>query len=524
MQKVVDDMGASQEGFLEMKDIAYRYAGVIANDRVNLEIKKGEIHAILGENGAGKTTLMNILFGLLQPDSGEIRIEGEKVAIKSPKHSNALGIRMVHQHFMLIPSLSIFENLILASPKGIFFDRSNVEKKIDQLAADFNFKIDKRAKIWQLSVGERQRVEILKALYQGVKLLILDEPTAVLTPPEVKDLIRVLKTLAKQNLTVIPFITHKLPEVMELSDRVTVLRKGKSIGTFATKDTTEDQLAKKMIGKEIKSPVPVRKTKKEAICLEAKNLTAMNDLGTAALDDVTFLLKEGSILGIAGVSGNGQRELAEVLIGVRKLVGGELILKGENITNLPTWSLINKGIACIPEDRINEGLIMNFSMAENAILENHVCEPFAHRGIFPFMKPWLLDKKEIEKFAKQLIEEYSIKVPDTETIAGNLSGGNMQRLILARKLSQNPTVLIASQPTGGLDISATAYVHNKILDQKNKGISILLVSDDLNEIMKLSDEIAVMYKGKIVAIFPSAEASSDVIGCLMAGINRKQEP
>lgn len=510
------------EVILEAKGITKRFPGVLANDHIDFDIKAGEVHALLGENGAGKTTLMNILYGLYKPDEGEIRVRGKRVILRSPKDAIDLGVGMVHQHFMLVDPLTVTENVVLGlkSSREPFLDLDRAEKQIAELSKKYGLKVDPKAKIEQLSVGERQRVEIIKALYRGAQVLILDEPTSVLTPPEVKDLMAIVRRMAKGGLAVIPFITHKLPEVMAISDRVTVLRRGKVVARIGTRRTNEKDLAKKMVGREVLFRIKRRRAKRGRAVLEVKNLGALSDKGLPALKKVSLSIREGEILGIAGVAGNGQRELAEVITGLRRATEGKVHILGKDMTNSSPKEIIDQGVGHIPEDRIGMGLIMDFSIAENTILETHSNSPFANKWFMPFDRKWFLDKDEIGKHAEKLIQEYDIVTPSKDVPARNLSGGNLQRLILARELSRNPKLLIANQPTRGLDVGATEFIRKKLMEQKGEGVAILLISEDLDEIISMSDHIAVMYEGEIVGMVPAARAKIKEIGLMMAGAKR----
>lgn len=513
----------SGEVILEARGITKRFPGVLADDHIDFDIKAGEVHALLGENGAGKTTLMNILYGLYKPDEGEVRVRGRRVVLRSPKDAIDLGIGMVHQHFMLVPSLTVTENVVLGlkSPREPFLDLDRAEKRIAEFSKKYGLKVGPKAKIEQLSVGERQRVEIIKALYRGAQVLILDEPTSVLTPPEVKELMAIIRRMAKGGLAVIPFITHKLPEVMEISDRVTVLRRGKVVARIETKRTNEKDLAKKMVGREVLFRIKRRRARRGRVVLDVKNLGALSDKGLPALKNVSFSIREGEILGFAGVAGNGQRELAEVITGLRRATEGKIYVREKDITNSSTKKIIDQGVGHIPEDRIGMGLIMDFSIAENAILETHSESPFADRWFMPFDRKWFLNKNEIGKYTEKLIREYDIKTPSKDAPARNLSGGNLQRLILARELSRNPKILIANRPTRGLDVGATEFIRNKLMEQRGEGVAILLISEDLDEIMSMSDRIAVMYEGEIVGMVPAANAKVKEIGLMMAGAKRE---
>lgn len=507
------------ETIIEMRGITKRFPGVLANDHIDFDIRAGEIHALLGENGAGKTTLMNILYGLYQPDEGEIYVRDQKVSIKSPKDAIALGIGMVHQHFMLVPPLTVTENVVLGleSPREPLLDLDRAENRIAELSRKYGLKVDSKAKIDQLSVGERQRVEIIKALYRGAEVLILDEPTSVLTPPEVKELSKILQRMAREGLAIIPFITHKLPEVMAISDRVTVLRRGRVVARMGTDRTNERELARNLVGREVLFRVERRTVEAGNVVLEVRNLSALNDKGLPALKKVSFSIHEGEIFGIAGVAGNGQRELAEVITGLRKATEGEVHVLGKNMINSPPSEIIDQGVGHIPEDRMGMGLLMDFSIAENIILETHSKSPFAHRWFLPFDKRWFFNTYEIDKHAEKLIQEYGIKTPSKDVPARNLSGGNLQRLILARELSRNPKLLIANQATRGLDVGAIEFIREKLMEQKTRGVAVLLISEDLDEITSMSDRIAVMYEGEFMAIIPAEKADIRDIGLMMGG-------
>jgi ABC-type uncharacterized transport system ATPase subunit len=509
---------------VEMHQVTKRFPGVVANDHVDLEIRAGEVHTILGENGAGKTTLMNILFGLYQPDEGEIRIGGEKVVLRSPKDAIDLGIGMVHQQFMLIPTLSVAENIALVdrSSKGFLLDLKRVEKQISELSEKLGLKVDPRAKISQLAAGEKQRVEIVKALYCGARILILDEPTSVLTPPEVRDLAITLRKLTKEGLAVVAFITHKLPEVMEMSDRVTVLRKGRLVGTVETRSVNQKDLTKMMVGRETLLQLERFEGKEGKPVLEVRELSAMSDKGVPALKKVSFSIREGEILGIAGVAGNGQRELEEVLMGLRNAVSGKVLIHGEDLTNSSPERIIAQGVGYIPEDRTKKGVVPGASIAENLTLKICSQPPFAYQWFLPFRATWFLNEREIDKYVEELVHEYDIITPSKDAAARTLSGGNLQRLILARELSRHPAVILAAQPTGGLDVGATEFIRNKLIEAKAKGAAILLISEDLDEIMSTSDRIAVFYGGEIVGTFSAGEAKIETIGAMMAGIERTQ--
>jgi len=496
--------------FVEMKDIVKRFPGVLANDQVDFTIWRGEIQGLLGENGAGKTTLMNVLYGLYQPDGGEIYFEGRKVQIRTPRDAIRLGIGMVHQHFMLIPRLTVAENILLGlkSPREPFLTIEGAEERILHLSTEYGLKVNPRARIWELSVGEQQRVEILKALYRNTKLLILDEPTAVLTPREVEKLFEALNRMKKQGYAIV-FITHKLKEVKEITDRVTVLRNGKVVSTLVTEETTESQLARLMVGREVSFQISRPVVPKGQRVLEVQDLWVLNDKGLDAVKKVSFSIQEGEIFGIAGVSGNGQKELIEALVGLRKVEGGRIWIREKDLTNAPPQKILEQGVGYIPEDRLKVGLATRLSVAENLILKRYRDPELSKGGLF---RP-----EKIKSYAKGLIDRFDIKTPSLDTPASKLSGGNLQKLVLAREISQEPRLLLAAQPTRGLDVGATEYIQAKLLEQKQKGTAILLVSEDLDEVLNLSDRIAVMYEGQMVGIVSAEEADRQKIGLMMAG-------
>lgn len=501
------------ETVLEARGITKRFPGVVANDHIDFEMKAGEIHAVLGENGAGKTTLMNILFGLLQPDEGEIYIGGKRVKFRSPLDAIDLGIGMVHQHRKLVSAHTAIENIILGHPRaGRILNLNRAEHEVKELCQRYGFKIDLRAKVWQLSEGEKQVVEILKTLYRGAKVLIFDEPTSALTPPETKKLLASIEAMARDELAIIPFITHKLPIVLAISDRVTVLRRGKVTARLETGRVTEKSLAKKMVGREVIFRMERTKagaTEKGKPILQVENLSALSDKGFLALNDVSFSIREGEIFGIAGISGNGQHELAEVLAGLRKAEGGQVILEGKDITASSILERWQMGIGYIPCERIEVGTIGDFSLVENIMMNLYFDDDFSQRGI--------LDYRKIRKLTEEIVSEYGVVAPSPDTKAKSLSGGNLQRLILARVLSRRPRLLIANLPTQGLDVGATEFVRNKLGEAKKGKAGILLISEDLDEILSLSDWVAPIYEGKFMGIIPGEEANRESVGAMMAG-------
>lgn len=500
---------------LELREITKRFPGVLANDRVSFDVRSGEVHALLGENGAGKSTLMKILYGLYQPDEGEIYINNRKVTINSPLDAIRQGIGMIHQHFMLVPELTVAENVALGlrSARRGRLDLESVARRIDDLAATYGLKVNPHTPVWQLSVGEQQRVEIIKALYRGADLLVLDEPTAVLTPQEVEDLFRTLRQMRAEGHALI-FISHKLHEVLALSDRITVLRNGRRVGTHPTEAMTRPILARMMVGREVLN----RSTQEyragtvhhEPPLLRLEAVSAYGDGGLLALKDVSLDVHGGEILGIAGVSGNGQRDLAEVMAGMRAVSAGRILLGNDDVTHGSPEQRIRVGVSYIPEERMRDGAIMDFTIEENLILRDHTRPPYA-RGIF-------LNRRGIAETCRRLIERFQVKTPTPHTPIKNLSGGNIQKVIMARELSRQPRVLIASQPTRGVDIGATEYIHQLLLDMRAQGAAIVLISEDLDEVLTLCDRIAVMYEGEVMAVLPRAEASPERLGLLMAGV------
>lgn len=496
---------------LEMRGITKRFPGVLSNNNVSIELRSGEVLAILGENGAGKTTLMNILYGLYQPDAGGISINGQPVKISSPREAIRYGIGMVHQHFMLVPTLTVSENVALglSSPKGPLADLRTVAKRIKEISGAYGLAVHPDAYVWQLSVGEQQRVEIVKALYRGAKLLILDEPTAVLTPQESGELLVLMRKMAAGGTPVI-LISHKLNEVMAVSDRVTVLRDGEVVAAVKTSETSPGQLARMMVGREMSSIERESGNAPGRTVLELSDVWASGDKGPSALAGVSLDLRAGEIVGIAGVSGNGQKELAEVISGLRKTARGQVILNDKNTTNLPPHRIIRQGLGYIPEDRLHVGTIPSFAVWENLILKDHHLPPYA-KSIF-------LQYRTIKQHSSSLVSGYGVKTPNLETPTGHLSGGNIQRVVLAREITRKPVALVAASPTRGLDIGATRYVHSMLLEARKSGIGVLLISEDLEELLRLCDRIAVMYEGRIMKVIPVKEADERAIGLLMAGV------
>jgi simple sugar transport system ATP-binding protein len=496
---------------LEMRSIVKRFPGVLACDHVNFDIRCGEVHALLGENGAGKSTLMKILYGLYHPDGGEIHLDGVPVSIGSPTDAINLGIGMIHQHFMLVDTLTVTENVALglSSSRGPLLDLDRVAARIRDLSHTYGLQVDPQAPVWTLAVGERQRVEIIKALYRGAALLILDEPTAVLTPQEVDDLFVTLQQMKTDGHSLI-FISHKLHEVLKISDRVTVLREGKSIGTVPNQGISRAQLARMMVGRDV-----LLERKRTSLApgqarLRLHNISAAGIAGQEALRNVSLEVHAGEILGVAGVSGNGQRELAEVIAGLRRTTSGSIELDDQPISEWPPGRRTAFGLAYIPEERMHDGVIREFSVAENLILQDHARTPFSHNTF--------LDFKQIALHSWEMVRSFNVKTPNIDTPTKSLSGGNIQKLILARELFRTPKVLVAAQPTRGVDIGAMEYIHQRLLDQRSEGTATLLISEDLDEVLALSDRIAVLYEGRIMGIVTRETTNAEEIGLLMAGV------
>jgi len=496
---------------VEMRGIVKRFPGVLANDRVDLDVRRGEVHALLGENGAGKSTLMKILYGMQPPDAGDIRLDGKSVKINSPADAIRLGIGMIHQHFMLVPSLTVAENVALGlkSSRRPMLDLNMVTQGIRDLGDRYGLRVDPKAYVWQLSVGEQQRVEIIKALYRNASVLILDEPTAVLTPQEVVELFKVLRQMTAQGHALI-FISHKLYEVLSISDRITVLRDGRVVGSTDPKTATRESLVRMMVGREVTLKVERPDVKFGEPVLTLRNVTALSDRKTPALRGVSLDVKAGEIVGVAGVSGNGQRELAEVVAGLRRVTGGSIHVGQRDITSASVAERIQARLSYIPEERMRDGAIRDFSVAENAILQSHCVPPLSRSGVLNF--------GAIRQRTQDLISSYNVKTPNQRVALRTLSGGNIQKLILAREITREPRVLIAAQPTRGVDISATMYIHRCLIEQRAKGTATLLISEDLDEILALSDRIAVMYEGEILDIVPREVATPESLGLLMAGV------
>ena len=503
-------MASTETPVLEMRGITKRFPGIVANDNVDIELGRGEVLALLGENGAGKSTLMNILYGLYTPDEGEILIRGKPVVMHSPGDAIANGIGMVHQHFMLIPVMTVAENVVLAEePRtaGVLLDSREAEKRVRELAQRFKFSIDPHALIQNISVAQQQRVEILKALYRKADILILDEPTAVLTPQEAKELFEILRGLIAEGLSVI-FISHKLDEVLEISDRITTLRRGKKIDTIPREGATEEGLARMMVGRDVLLRVDKRPSKPGDALLRVQDLSVRDDRGLPAVRGVSFEVHAGEIVGIAGVDGNGQSELIDALTGLRRIESGHVFLGEDDCTGRSAREYLDEGVGHIPEDRQRRGLVLEFSLAENLSLHEYRDEPVSRWG--------LLSPKRMIELARGLLKAYDVRGGGPQTRASALSGGNQQKVVLAREVERDPKVLVAAQPTRGLDVGAIEFVHRRLVEERDEGRAILLVSFELEEVLSLSDRILVIYEGEIVGEYPPT-VTQEELGIAMTG-------
>ena len=508
-------MGESHIDFskktVEMKNITKMFGSFTANEDIQLTVHQGEVHALLGENGAGKSTLMNVLYGLYTPTSGEIYINGKKVDIHNPNVAIEHGIGMVHQHFMLVEPFTVTENIILGmepTQKGGKINFKQAQEDVRKLSQRYGLHIDPNAKIQDITVGMQQRVEIIKALYRGAEILILDEPTAVLTPQEIQDLIKIIHNLTAEGKSII-IITHKLKEIKQVADFCTIIRRGKYIGTVDVSQSTEEDLASKMVGREVTFKVEKEEATPSETVLKIEDLVVKNNRGLVAVDHLSLEIKSGEILGLAGIDGNGQTELIEAITGPRKVESGKITMSGKEITNLTPKEVINQRISTIPEDRQRRGLVLDFTVEQNTIIENYYKRPFSNKGI--------LNYKEIKNFAKELIKEFDIRPTEETRMVGTLSGGNQQKVIIAREVTNDPDLLIAAQPTRGLDVGAIEYVHKSLIAQRDSNKAVFLMSLELDEVMNVSDRIAVIYGGKIVGIIDAKEADENKLGLMMAG-------
>jgi general nucleoside transport system ATP-binding protein len=500
---------------LELRNITKSFGNVVANDQINLSLEKGEIHALLGENGAGKTTLMNILYGLYYPDAGEILVNGEKVKISIPNDAINAGIGMVHQHFMLVPVFTVTENVIAGEESlkfGFVLNREDPAKKIREISIKYGLEVNPDDLVKDLSVGLQQRVEIIKLLYRNANILIMDEPTAVLTPQETEKFFKVMRSLKKQGKTII-FITHKLKEVMNIADKISVLRRGKLVATTIPDKMTEGKLAELMVGREVILKVNRKPAKPGNIVTEVENLSVLNDRQKLSVDKVSFTIREGEILGIAGVQGNGQTELVETMTGLRNATSGEIRIRGVEVSTATPRTVTELGVSHIPEDRQHNGLVLSSPISINMVLCSYYKPPFS-KGI-------VLQHEIIEQEAEKQIKAFDVRTTGVGAIVGSLSGGNQQKVIIAREFSRDTKFLIASQPTRGVDVGSIEYIHNQIIMKRDSGTAILLVSSELDEILALSDRIAVMYSGEIVGIIDSENATKENVGLMMAGIVEK---
>ncbi len=496
---------------VEMKNITKKFGDFTANENINLTVHKGEVHALLGENGAGKTTLMNILYGLYHQTSGEIYINGEKKDISDPNVAIKNGIGMVHQHFMLVEPFTVAENIILGmeTVKGLGrLDMKTAVKKVEDISKKYGLHVDPNLKVRDITVGMQQRVEILKALYRGAEILILDEPTAVLTPQEIEDLIKIIRNLTKEGKSII-IITHKLKEIKKAADFCTIIRRGKHIDTVNVNETTQNELASKMVGRDVNFKVDKKQKQKGEVVLKIQDIVVEDNRQIKAVDGLSLEVHSGEILGLAGIDGNGQSELIEGLTGLREVKSGKIIMNDKDITNNTPNEIIENKVSTIPEDRQKRGLVLDYTIAENMVLEKYNKEPFSYRGI--------LNHNSIIKYAKDLIEKFDVRPKNEKLKAESLSGGNQQKVIIAREVTNDPDLLIAAQPTRGLDVGAIEYVHKSLVEQRDKNKAVLLVSLELDEILNVSDRIAVIYEGKIVGIVDAKDADENTIGLMMAG-------
>ncbi len=503
-------MAQMEEYVIEMRHITKAFGSFKANDDINLSVRPGEIHALLGENGAGKSTLMNVLSGLLQPTSGEIFMRGKKTVISSPTEANKLGIGMVHQHFMLVDAFTVTENIMLGkeSQKLGILQRKQAKKQIKELSERYNLQVDPDALVRDISVGMQQRVEILKTLYRGADVLIFDEPTAVLTPQEIDELIKIMKTLVQEGKSII-IITHKLDEIKKVADRCSVIRRGKGIGTVEVKEVTSQELADMMVGRSVSFKTPKKKANPQEVILKVENLVVKENRGLEAVKDLSLEVRAGEVLGIAGIDGNGQSELIQAITGLRKVESGKVYIDNQDVTNKRPRQITESGLGHVPEDRHKYGLILDMTLAENLALQTYYRAPISRVGV--------LDYAEMNETATELIKEYDVRTTSELAPAKSLSGGNQQKAIIAREVNRDPDLLIVANPTRGLDVGAIEFIHKRLIEQRDKMKAVLLVSFELDEILNVSDRIAVIHAGKIVGIVNADETSEKELGLLMAG-------
>lgn len=500
----------TQETVIEMRNITKKFGDFTANDHINLDVRSGEIHALLGENGAGKSTLMNMLSGLLEPTEGEIFLKGKSVKLDSPSKSANLGIGMVHQHFMLVDAFSVAENIILGSEvtKGGMLDLKKASQEIKELSEKYGLLVDPDAKVADISVGAQQRVEILKTLYRGADILIFDEPTAVLTPAEIADLLEVMRNLVKEGKSII-LITHKLDEIRAVADRVTVIRRGKSIETVSVEGTSSKELAEMMVGRAVSFKTDKKAAQPKDTILAIRDLHVNENRGVPAVKGLSLDVKGGEIVGIAGIDGNGQTELIQAITGLRKVKSGSIKIKGKEVTDASPRQITELSVGHIPEDRHRDGMILEMTLAENLALQTYYKEPFSHHGV--------LDYNYINKNARRLMEEFDVRAASELVSAGSLSGGNQQKAVIAREIDRDPDLLVVSQPTRGLDVGAIEYIRKRLVAERDKGKAVLVVSFELDEILDLSDRIAVIHDGKIQGILDPSQTNKQELGILMAG-------
>jgi general nucleoside transport system ATP-binding protein len=496
---------------LEVRNITKRFPGVLANDRVSFTLEPGEIHAFLGENGAGKSTLMNILYGLYAPDEGEVLVNGQRVEIRGPNDAIRLGLGMVHQHFMLVPTLTVAENVMLGTEitSGLLLDEAKANARVRELSQHYGLDVPPDAYVHDLPVGVQQRAEIIKALYRGADILILDEPTAVLTPQEAEELFEVMRGLKAQGKSII-FISHKLKEVLAIADRISVLRRGRMVGSADPRTATEESLASMMVGRDVVLTVPKGEAHPGQAVLAVEGLTVLDDRRLVAVDGLSLEVLAGEVLGIAGVQGNGQTELVEAITGLRGVEGGRVSLLGLDMTGASPREVLEAGVAHVPEDRHRHGLVLSYPIADNMVLSSYYRPPFA-KGV-------VIDDDAIERNAERLVKEFDVRTPSADNLASTLSGGNQQKVVVAREFSRPIKLLIVAQPTRGLDVGSIEFIHKSIIRQRDEGAAVLLVSAELDEILALADRVAVMFKGRVIATVPRAEATRESLGLLMAGV------
>lgn len=504
------------QNVIEMKEITKKFGDFVANDHINLTVEKGEIHALLGENGAGKSTLMNMLAGLLEPTSGKIVINGKEVTIDSPSKSTQLGIGMVHQHFMLVEAFTVAENIILGneSTKYGVLDLKTAVAEIKELSKKYGLAVDPYSKVSDISVGAQQRIEILKTLYRGADILIFDEPTAVLTPSEIQELIDIMKNLVKEGKSII-LITHKLDEIRAVADRVTVIRRGKSIETVSVEGTTSQELAEMMVGHSVSFTTDKMVSNPKDIVLDIKDIVVNENRGVPAVKNLSLDVRAGEIVGIAGIDGNGQSELVQAITGLRKVKSGQITIKGEDITKLSPRKITELSVGHVPEDRHRDGLVLDMTLAENMALQTYYKEPMSKNHILNF--------SHIKEYAQKLMKEFDVRGAGEFVLAKGFSGGNQQKAIIAREIDRDPDLIIVSQPTRGLDVGAIEYIHKRLIEERDKGKAVLVVSFELDEILNLSDRIAVIHDGKIQGIVSPKETNKQELGILMAGGNIEKE-